>query len=78
MLEESKVIKSKNKKAKLTNDTEFTVYKSWRELPHVPVSKPSKGSIGNTGDWRTFRPEIDTEKCNQCGSDLERHAVYLL
>ena len=40
---------------------------SWRDLPHVPVSQPSKGSIGETGDWRTFRPEIIAEKCNTCG-----------
>ena len=29
-------------------------------------SKPSKGSMGRTGDWRIFRPVIDLEKCNQC------------
>lgn len=42
-------------------------YTSWKELPCVPVSMPSKGSIGETGDWRTFRPEIDPKKCNKCG-----------
>ncbi len=45
----------------------ITVYKSWKELPYVPVSMPSKGSIGETGDWRTFRPEIDQKNCNKCG-----------
>jgi pyruvate ferredoxin oxidoreductase delta subunit len=45
----------------------ITVYKSWKELPCVPVSVPSKGSIGETGDWRTFKPEIDGKKCNKCG-----------
>ncbi|MEM3148432.1 MAG: 2-oxoacid:acceptor oxidoreductase family protein, partial [Candidatus Jordarchaeales archaeon] len=38
----------------------------WTDLPPVPVSTPSKGSIGNTGDWRTRKPVIDKEKCNKC------------
>ena len=41
-------------------------YKNWKELPPIPISFPSEGSIGNTGDWRTFRP-IMNEGCNQCG-----------
>lgn len=39
----------------------------WRELPHVPVSLGIRGSIGKTGEWRIFRPEISREKCNRCG-----------
>ena len=39
----------------------------WRELPHVPVSLAVMGSIGKTGEWRIFRPEISGEKCNRCG-----------
>nr|MDO8116757.1 4Fe-4S binding protein [Candidatus Sigynarchaeota archaeon] len=23
--------------------------------------------MGKTGEWRTFRPVIDNEKCNKCG-----------
>jgi 2-oxoacid:acceptor oxidoreductase delta subunit (pyruvate/2-ketoisovalerate family) len=50
-------------------------YKKWREipdetcfedLPPVPLSIPDKGAIGFTGEWRTLRPVIDHEKCNQC------------
>lgn len=29
-------------------------------------SKPSKGSAGNTGLWRTYRPVIDHDKCTRC------------
>ncbi|MHA1129214.1 MAG: 4Fe-4S binding protein [Candidatus Helarchaeota archaeon] len=36
------------------------------DLPLVPLSLPNYRSLGATGDWRTFRPEIDREKCNQC------------
>ncbi len=38
----------------------------WTDLPPVPVSTPSKGSIGKTGEWRTHRPVIDKEKCSKC------------
>ncbi len=40
---------------------------SWRDLPAIPVSVPSKGSIGATGEWRTFRPVLDAEACIACG-----------
>ena len=50
-----------------STETTIPTYKSWRELPHIPVSKGMKGSIGETGDWRTFRPEIDAKLCNKCG-----------
>ena len=50
-----------------SRETTCPVYKSWRKLPNVPVSKGMKGSGGETGDWRTFRPEIDAKKCNKCG-----------
>jgi len=42
-------------------------YKNWEELPPIPISLPIDGSIGTTGDWRTFRPIIDQEGCNKCG-----------
>ncbi|MHA2059218.1 MAG: 4Fe-4S binding protein [Candidatus Ranarchaeia archaeon] len=32
----------------------------------TPISKPSPGSMGKTGDWRTYRPEIDYNKCIRC------------
>jgi len=41
-------------------------YKNWKELPPIPISLPIEGSMGDTGDWRTFRPII-REGCNQCG-----------
>ena len=50
-----------------SSDNDVPSYDTWRDLPHVPVSQPSKGSIGETGDWRTFKPEITVEKCNKCG-----------
>jgi 2-oxoacid:acceptor oxidoreductase delta subunit (pyruvate/2-ketoisovalerate family) len=42
-------------------------YKNWKQLPPIPISIPNRGSIGRTGNWRTFRPVIDQEECNQCG-----------
>ncbi len=41
-------------------------YKNWKELPPIPISLPIDGSMGTTGDWRTFRPVI-REGCNKCG-----------
>ncbi len=35
-------------------------------LPPIPVSIPQKGALGNTGEWRTYRPVIDHENCIQC------------
>jgi 2-oxoacid:acceptor oxidoreductase delta subunit (pyruvate/2-ketoisovalerate family) len=42
-------------------------YHNWEELPPIPISLPIKGAIGTTGDWRTFKPVIDREKCTKCG-----------
>jgi pyruvate ferredoxin oxidoreductase delta subunit len=33
----------------------------------LAISRPAEGAAGKTGTWRTFRPVIDPEKCNQCG-----------
>ncbi len=41
-------------------------YKNWKELSPIPISLPIDGAIGNTGDWRTFRPVINQEGCNRC------------
>ena len=30
------------------------------------VSKPVKGCAGDTGEWRSFRPVKDDDKCNDC------------
>ncbi|MDT8358577.1 MAG: 4Fe-4S binding protein [Methanomicrobiaceae archaeon] len=33
----------------------------------VAISRPKEGAAGKTGTWRTSRPVIDREKCNECG-----------
>jgi 2-oxoacid:acceptor oxidoreductase delta subunit (pyruvate/2-ketoisovalerate family) len=40
--------------------------KSRKEMPLTPLSIPTFGSMGKTGSWRTFRPEIDYSKCTRC------------
>ncbi len=55
------------KKNKANRKSELLTPKSWKELPHVPVSLGVMGSIGKTGEWRILRPEISREKCNRCG-----------
>ncbi len=45
---------------------EIETHTSIDDLPPVPLSLPNYGSIGATGDWRTFVPKIDKEKCNRC------------
>jgi pyruvate ferredoxin oxidoreductase delta subunit len=42
-------------------------YKGYDELPPIPISFPQKGAIGKTGDWRTFKPVLNQEKCTKCG-----------
>ncbi|MBY9008004.1 MAG: 4Fe-4S binding protein [Candidatus Lokiarchaeota archaeon] len=55
-----KIAKSKEKRPKVQE------YKNWKELPPIPISLPIEGSMGITGDWRTFQPVI-LEGCNKCG-----------
>ncbi len=31
------------------------------------ISEPGNAANRRTGDWRTQRPIVDKEKCNQCG-----------
>ncbi len=33
----------------------------------LAISRPNEGAAGKTGTWRTFRPVVDREKCNECG-----------
>ncbi|MHA1683984.1 MAG: 4Fe-4S binding protein [Promethearchaeota archaeon] len=33
----------------------------------MPISIGVKGSMGKTGEWRTFKPVIDQSNCNKCG-----------
>ncbi|MEM3525831.1 MAG: 2-oxoacid:acceptor oxidoreductase family protein [Candidatus Jordarchaeaceae archaeon] len=42
------------------------IFKTWRDLTPLPVSKPSEGSMGITGEWRVFKPTYDRENCNKC------------
>ncbi|MCX8169175.1 MAG: 4Fe-4S binding protein [Candidatus Methanomethylicia archaeon] len=32
----------------------------------LPISKPTEGSSGRTGIWRTFKPIVDYSKCKSC------------
>ncbi|MEM1544855.1 MAG: 4Fe-4S binding protein [Candidatus Methanomethylicia archaeon] len=36
------------------------------ETLETPLSKPSEGSAGITGYWRTFKPVINKSKCIKC------------
>lgn len=39
--------------------------KGWKEIPIAGVCwKPTTEYL--TGDWRTFKPVLDPEKCNKC------------
>lgn len=40
--------------------------KTRKEMPLTPLSFPTVGSMGKTGSWRTFRPEVDYSKCTRC------------
>ena len=51
---------NRDKRPKVQNWTSY-----W-DLPYGPISLPMKGSAGKTGDWRTFRPVVDNEKCIKC------------
>jgi len=56
------------KKPKADRKSGLPAATGWRDLPHVPVSLGTMGSIGKTGEWRILRPEISQEKCNRCGT----------
>ena len=47
-------------------DAKKIVYESEKDMPTMPMSQ---GSMlwNKTGKWRNIRPEINLEKCNQCG-----------
>jgi 2-oxoacid:acceptor oxidoreductase delta subunit (pyruvate/2-ketoisovalerate family) len=53
------ICKDKNERPKVQ------VYKSWKDLPPIPISFPD--AAGPTGDWRSFRPILIKEKCTKCG-----------
>ncbi|MFQ6064567.1 MAG: 4Fe-4S binding protein [Candidatus Bathyarchaeia archaeon] len=37
-----------------------------KDLPITILSRPTTGSAGETGFWRTFRPVVDRSKCTSC------------
>lgn len=45
---------------------EIQYYEGYDDLPPIPISFPSKGAIGKTGSWRTFRPVYKLENCKDC------------
>jgi pyruvate ferredoxin oxidoreductase delta subunit len=51
----------------------FSRPRTWRELPIETAGSSinqlggSGGQIIKTGDWRAFRPVVDSSKCVQCG-----------
>ncbi|HEA84262.1 MAG: 4Fe-4S binding protein [Thermodesulfobacterium sp.] len=41
---------------------------SWKELaPGMFILEPGNSVKFKTGDWRTYRPVLDKEKCIKCG-----------
>lgn len=36
------------------------------DLPAAPISFPTKGSAGRTGNWRVYRPVVNHDDCIQC------------
>jgi 2-oxoacid:acceptor oxidoreductase delta subunit (pyruvate/2-ketoisovalerate family) len=40
--------------------------KKRKDFPITPLSFPTVGSMGKTGSWRTFCPEINYSKCTRC------------
>jgi len=37
-----------------------------KDMPKTSYSKPSIGSTGKTGSWRTFDPVVNYDECNKC------------
>ena len=35
-------------------------------MEYMPISLPQEGVAGNTGAWRSHKPELDEEKCVHC------------
>lgn len=41
---------------------------TWKEItPGIYIPQPKTAFSNKTGDWRTFRPVTDREKCINCG-----------
>jgi pyruvate ferredoxin oxidoreductase delta subunit len=40
----------------------------WNEIPHaLIIFEPGNSRYYRTGDWKTFKPVIDKNKCTKCG-----------
>ena len=33
----------------------------------LAIPRPKEGAAGKTGTWRTYKPVVDRELCNECG-----------
>ena len=50
--------------------------KSWKEI--APAGVCSKSSVGFlTGDWKTYTPVRDLEKCTLCLTCVDRESTRL-
>ena len=50
------------------NEFKLNPKPSWKELPIASIiPQPSTSRFYLTGDWRSFRPVIDKDKCVRCG-----------
>lgn len=47
--------------------TTFPEFKTWKDIPPMPVCAYTTIKGNPTGSWRTFKPIIDLEKCIGCG-----------
>lgn len=63
----SKLVRVDSKKTRMKQVKILPSFKNWTELPHIPISLGVPGSIGKTGEWRTYRPIVDRDVCNKCG-----------
>ena len=41
---------------------------TYEDIPHGPISTKRSSDFFKTGNWRTMRPILDTEKCINCNT----------
>lgn len=58
--------KHSEKWTKIREQASKTSWNSYWDLPPAPVSLPKKGSAGQTGNWRVYRPVINRNECIFC------------
>jgi len=42
------------------------ILKSYKDLPHAPITYEDTVEAFKTGSWRTFRPIYEESKCKKC------------